>query len=670
MTTHRLHLVDLLGSADVHTSGPGHVELQQLEVGGERAHALFQHPPSTVRVALPPGFPGGILRSACGVATRVWPHLRGPVEFRVGVASDGRSRWLHRARLDPGRDPDDRAWAPFEVDVTAGEAIVFETDTRQPGHAWVGWADPVLTWTGPSTPRRTRRRQPNVLFLTSDASRTDPVGPPIPAGDVLAIDGLRCTDARTVTTTSVGSLVSLMTGVHALRHGCLSDWGDPPAPLPTLAGELRRAGYRTAAALSQQVMARPATLLLRDFDELLPCLTNPTQPGPVVSRQVVRWLSAVPDDKPWFVWASYFDAHPPIRGDAAEVARFYEGDPRDPARAHHPELVQSLRANEALLAIDGGLPALQRGDVDPGLAHMLGATGRALASVVEQGPDLGRQLVAFGPSSRRGLDVPAFGAWLEQQARALVAGRVDPELVRWLLEDVRPLMLEEERHAMDTLVGVVDQRYVLAQCRAGAAQVETHVGTLLAFLRDAGWYDDTTIVYCAPHVEVVEGRSHVDHHASLSDAFVQVPLVIKPGRDRATARGDVDGPIETVDVMPTVLDALGLTVPDVDGTSRWREVCAGRPVPDHDTFAVSYDGALVSITAGGHTLTKALAAYGDGIGLVPAGTVEHIERRAGVDVPSDDAAMRAALRDRLERWLASARPASRQVQGRPARSDP
>src|SRR4051812_6600213 len=89
------------------------VELQTLDVGGDDRLALFQHPNSSLRMRLPSSFAGGRLVTRCGIATRSWPLVRAPVEFRVGVASeDGVVQWLHALRLDPRRNQADRRWTP------------------------------------------------------------------------------------------------------------------------------------------------------------------------------------------------------------------------------------------------------------------------------------------------------------------------------------------------------------------------------------------------------------------------------------------------------------------------------------------------------------------------------------------------------------------------------
>lgn len=100
-----------------------------------------------------------------------------------------------------------------------------------------------------------------------------------------------------------------------------------------------------------------------------------------------------------------------------------------------------------------------------------------------------------------------------------------------------------------------------------AAEVDHHLGRLLAALRETGQYDDTLIVVTADHGEMLG-----DHHAwgkmSYHDAAYHTPLIIRDP-DRPEGFGAAfDQPTESVDVAPTILDLLGLATPDtMDGVS-------------------------------------------------------------------------------------------------------
>jgi hypothetical protein len=92
---------------------------------------------------------------------------------------------------------------------------------------------------------------------------------------------------------------------------------------------------------------------------------------------------------------------------------------------------------------------------------------------------------------------------------------------------------------------------------AQAGFVDHLVGDLLARLREVGMYDEALIVITADHgASYREGRLRRQPQESrnLSDIF-RVPLFVKlPGQRRGEI---VDRIVETVDILPTVLDVVG-----------------------------------------------------------------------------------------------------------------
>lgn len=111
------------------------------------------------------------------------------------------------------------------------------------------------------------------------------------------------------------------------------------------------------------------------------------------------------------------------------------------------------------------------------------------------------------------------------------------------------------------------------------AYMDHHVGRLLDGLADRGIAIDETLVVClSDHGEDLAGWYRNDHAGEkghpeeeghgclLFDATQHVPLWIRwPGR--VPQARPVDAQVRLVDVMPTILDLLGLPVPEVDGGS-------------------------------------------------------------------------------------------------------
>ena len=251
--------------------------------------------------------------------------------------------------------------------------------------------------------------------------------------------------------------------------------------------------------------------------------------------------------------------------------------------------------------------------MDAGLVERLRATARALASgSAAGGPDLAAHLLALGPTATRGGAPAEFAAWLAAEAESLARGRVTPDLVAWL-RDVLPLLRTIEADILCWLDGVGDFRYPLAQYAGSVSYVDDLVGRLVAALRERGIHDDTTIVFTSPHGEmlgVVPGEEEtVFHHHGLLEGVLRVPAVVKPRAGASRAPGArIGGVLDLVDLVPTVLDAAGAPpMRDLAGASRWRHVVDGTAIPEHDSVAIDFDGAMVSVARGRHVLLRAVA---------------------------------------------------------------
>jgi len=92
---------------------------------------------------------------------------------------------------------------------------------------------------------------------------------------------------------------------------------------------------------------------------------------------------------------------------------------------------------------------------------------------------------------------------------------------------------------------------------AEIAVLDQAVGRVLDELRREGTLDDTLAVVTADHGESLGEHGEKTHALFIYDATVRVPLILR--FPRQLPRGKVyAGPVRTVDVVPTVLAALGL----------------------------------------------------------------------------------------------------------------
>ena len=130
----------------------------------------------------------------------------------------------------------------------------------------------------------------------------------------------------------------------------------------------------------------------------------------------------------------------------------------------------------------------------------------------------------------------------------------------------------------------------LAQLRAtyyGMVQeVDDQVGRLIGKLKEWGLYDDTLIVVTADHGEMLGDHWMLGKQGYFDEAY-NVPLIVRDPRAEADGGrgGRVERFTEAVDVMPTILEWLGLPLPrQCDGRSLLPLVC-GREVADWRTEA-------------------------------------------------------------------------------------
>jgi hypothetical protein len=104
-----------------------------------------------------------------------------------------------------------------------------------------------------------------------------------------------------------------------------------------------------------------------------------------------------------------------------------------------------------------------------------------------------------------------------------------------------------------------------------AGLVDTILGRLLAQLRAAGMYDRALVVITADHgISFAPGTPVRNFSDAGAVGTMPVPLILKlPAGDARRAPGTVeDRNVETIDILPTIADVLGIDLPStVDGAS-------------------------------------------------------------------------------------------------------
>lgn len=122
--------------------------------------------------------------------------------------------------------------------------------------------------------------------------------------------------------------------------------------------------------------------------------------------------------------------------------------------------------------------------------------------------------------------------------------------------------------------GEADREAVVNRYDNALHYIDAQVGKLARGLEERGMADDTILVFVADHGEMFREHDLVTHARSLYEGEARVPILIHwPG---GLEPGRVDTPVSTLDILPTVLDAMGVPPhPAMQGES----VLADRAAP-------------------------------------------------------------------------------------------
>ena len=93
------------------------------------------------------------------------------------------------------------------------------------------------------------------------------------------------------------------------------------------------------------------------------------------------------------------------------------------------------------------------------------------------------------------------------------------------------------------------------------AYADEAAGKFLQYLKDHSLYDSTLIVAASDHGESFGEHGEYTHGYFIYDTTLLVPLIIKPPVGSAIAPRQIDAPVRTIDIAPTLLQLLGLVPP-------------------------------------------------------------------------------------------------------------
>ena len=159
----------------------------------------------------------------------------------------------------------------------------------------------------------------NVLLLSVDTLRADRLGAygyrrhaTSPRFDALLARGVRFERAMAPRASTWPSLATVLTGLYPSGHGVVENGYALPDELPTLPLQLRQAGYRTGAFLSNMCKANH-----QGWDSFA-CAGGADGRA---NREALAWTATLDGGRPFFLWVHYMGAHPPYYNGGDLAAR-------------------------------------------------------------------------------------------------------------------------------------------------------------------------------------------------------------------------------------------------------------------------------------------------------------------------------------------------------------
>jgi arylsulfatase A-like enzyme len=412
----------------------------------------------------------------------------------------------------------------------------------------------------------------NILFIMADQLRWDYLSCAghrslhTPNIDALAARGVRFTQAYVQGPVCGASRMSTYTGRYVSSHG--SVWNFVPLSVgqKTLGDHLRPHGVRCAVVgkthvepdvegarrLGLDTAEGPGMLAMEGGFEPYERDDGIWPPGfAVEGNRYCDYLRAhgYGGDNPWHDFANS------AQGDGGEVLSGWEmrwADRPARVREEHSETPYMTRRAMDFIAGQGDRPwLLHLSYIKPHWPYVAPAPYHAM----------------FGPQ-----DVQPVVADARERidAHPVVEGfRRTPPSVSFSRDEVRAKVIP-------TYMGLVKQ-------------LDDQLGALFAFLRDSGRDRDTLIVFTSDHGDYL-GDHGLGEKELFHDTIVRVPMIVVDPRPQADAtRGrTTDRFVESIDLVPTFLDALGLpSAPEwLEGAS-WQPLLHGHAPSSWREFVVS-----------------------------------------------------------------------------------
>jgi arylsulfatase A-like enzyme len=128
---------------------------------------------------------------------------------------------------------------------------------------------------------------------------------------------------------------------------------------------------------------------------------------------------------------------------------------------------------------------------------------------------------------------------------------------------------------------------------------------LIGFLRDQDLYDNSIIIFTSDHGEEYGERGRIAMHGpTLYDEVLLVPLIIKFPEDRY-ASTVVDSQVRSIDILPTVLEVLGIDAPASSDGMSLLDFARGETSRDLPALSEKRLGTLMALRDGSWKVIRA-----------------------------------------------------------------
>lgn len=394
-------------------------------------------------------------------------------------------------------------------------------------------------------------KRPNVLFICADQWRADCIsalGHPdvkTPNLDALAADGVLFRKHFGQCTPCGPSRTSVLTGLYLMNHRSGRNGTPLDARHTNVALEARKAGYEPALFGYTDTSMDPRGLapndpILTGYDKgVMPGFVTPLH----LNDDMEAWIADLV--------AKGYDLEDGREGVFRPKADFDRPADRG-FRFIPPEY--SAEHSETAFLTDAFLQWLSVRGEKPWFAHFV---------FYRPHPPLIAPEPYNSAVHPKDVAFPARAETLEEEKK-------QHPLLAYELDRLSQPGVYDEHSPLDPVsANDLEIRQMRAAYYGLVAEVDHHLGRIVDHLKASGQYERTLIIVTSDHAEML-GQHHVWGKEIYFDQAFHLPLVIRDPRQSADAmRGKrVDVFTEAVDVMPTILDSIGVEVPRTcDGRS-------------------------------------------------------------------------------------------------------